>query len=243
MKRIDVVGFGPGSIDKMTIEARRSIDECDVVVGFSTYIDILKEYFPSKEYVSTGMGSEVERVRKALDISNDNKYVCLVCSGDSQIYGMAGLCYELAEDYKEVTINTIPGITAAISGSALLGAAIGNDLATISLSDYHTSWEMIEKRLYSCAQCDFVIALYNPRSKRRPNGLKRACDVLLRVLDRNRICAVAVNIGRSNEFYKIMTLEEMRDYEADMFTTVFIGNSASTNINGKMVTRRGYSLE
>lgn len=240
MKRLDIVGFGPGSYDKMTIEAVNALNTCDVIVGFVTYVNIVKQFFEGKEYISNGMGSEVDRVRNALDIANSGRHVCLVCSGDSSVYGMAALCYEIAVDYKEVTLNTIPGVTAALSGSALLGAAAGNDVVLISLSDYHTSWEMIEARLSSCAKCDFVMALYNPQSKKRPDGLKRACEILLDYLPVDRVCGIAENIGRDGEITKVMSLGELVLYEANMFTTVFIGNSSTVIVDGKMITPRGY---
>ena len=243
MNRLDIVGFGPGSFEGMTLEAKNSIEKCDCVVGFSTYIKLLQKYFPDKNYVQTGMGSEVERTNEALKLADKGNYVCLVCSGDSQVYGMAGLAYELVKNFESVDIHTVPGVTAALSGSAILGAAAGNDICLISLSDYHTEWTDIEKRLRACAQCDFVIALYNPRSRKRPDGLAKACDILMDVLPENRICGVAENIGRDGQNAKIMALSELRDYEANMFTTVFIGNSKTIDINGKMVTPRGYEIE
>ena len=240
MKRLDIVGFGPGSYEKMTIEAVNALNACEVIVGFATYVNIVKQFFEGKEYVSNGMGSEVDRVRSAFDIANSGKHVCLVCSGDSSVYGMAALCYELSSEYKDITLNTIPGVTAALSGSALLGAAAGNDVVLISLSDYHTSWEMIEERLVNCAKCDFVLALYNPQSKKRPNGLKSACKILLDYLPVDRVCGIAENIGRDGEITKVMSLGELALYEANMFTTVFIGNSSTVVVDGKMITPRGY---
>lgn len=242
IKRIDIVGFGPGSYEGMTLEAIKSIKECDLVVGFSTYVEILKEIFPEKEYLKTGMGQEVDRVRLAFEKANEGLFVCLVCSGDSSLYGMAGLAYELSVEYENVEVNTVSGVTAALSGSALLGAACGNDVCLISLSDYHTSKEDIVKRLKAVAESDFVIALYNPVSKKRPDYLENACETLLSVLPKDRICGVARNIGRNGQEAFVMTLEELKDFEADMFCTVFIGNSKTININGKMVTPRGYRI-
>ena len=242
MSRVDIVGFGPGAYECMTLEAKKALEECDYIVGFSTYTKLLREYFPDKAYIENGMGGEVERTNEALSLASGGKHVCLVCSGDSSVYGMAGLCYELGVNFPEVEINTIAGVTAALSGSALLGAAAGNDICLISLSDYHTTWEEIERRLKACAECDFVIALYNPRSKKRPDGLKKACDILLEVLEENRICGVAENIGRPGENSRVLSLKELRDYEANMFSTVFIGNSKTVEIGGRMVTPRGYKI-
>jgi len=238
-----VVGFGPGNLDKMTIEATKAIKECDYVVGFSTYVNILKGIFPDKNYIATGMGEETKRVKTAFELAVNDNYVCLVCSGDSQMYGMAGLAYEIGCKYENIAINTIPGVSAAFSGSAILGAALGNDMCSISLSDYHTEWKDIIHRLQMAAQCDFVIALYNVRSRRRPDGLKVACQSLMEVIDKKTVCGIAQNIGRYGEYSKVLTLEELETYEADMFTTVFIGNSKTVSINGKMITPRGYEID
>ena len=240
MSRLDIIGFGPGNIEGMTIAAYKAIEESQVVVGFSTYVKLIQDIFPDKDYVSNGMGGEVNRTRQALKLASEGLHVALVCSGDSSVYGMAGLAHELAVDYPKVEVKTIAGVTAALSGSALLGAAMGNDMCTISLSDYHTSWEDIAKRLRMAAESDFVIALYNPRSKARPDDLKKACMILLEVTGSDRVCGVAENIGREGQKLAVITLAELEDYEANMFTTVFIGNSKTRIINGKMVTPRGY---
>lgn len=240
MNRLDIIGFGPGNIDGMTIAAYKAIAESDVVVGFSTYVKLIQDIFPDKKYVSNGMGGEVERTREALELAEAGQHVSLICSGDSCVYGMAGLAYELATEYPKVEVTTVAGVTAALSGSALLGAAMGNDMCTISLSDYHTSWDDIKNRLVAAASSDFVIALYNPRSKARPDDLKKACDILLEVAGPKRVCGVAENIDREGESVSVMPLSKLRDYEANMFTTVFIGNSRTKNIDGKMVTPRGY---
>lgn len=240
MSDLYVVGIGPGKISGMTIEAYECLKNCDVIAGFVTYVKLVENEFPDKEFLTTGMGSEQERCKMALEAAKAGKMVALVCSGDSSVYGMAGLVYELSESYPEVNIQIIPGVTAALSGSALLGAVAGHDFACVSLSDYMITWEQIECRLTYLAKADMVIALYNVRSKKRPDALKNACLVLLNELDGNTVCGVAVNIGRADESYKIMSLTELKDYEADMFTTAFIGNSFSKIINNKLVTPRGY---
>lgn len=241
-KKLYIVGFGPGSKDGITLEAKQAIEESDLIVGFTTYVKLVEKILPVKESLSTPMGKEVDRVRLAFEQADQGKVVSLVCSGDSSVYGMAGLAHELWQDYPDVELKTISGVTAALSGGALLGAAIGNDVCLISLSDYHTSLEDINKRLKAVAAADFVIALYNPNSKKRPDYLKNACLTLMSVLPKDRICGVAENIGREDEKALVLTLEELMDYDANMFTTVFIGNSKTVNINGKMVTPRGYSI-
>ena len=163
--------------------------------------------------------------------------------GDSGIYGMAGLVYEIAADYPPVAIEVLPGITAASSGAAILGAPLIHDFAVISLSDLLTPWEKIEKRLKCAAEADLGIVLYNPSSRKRADYLERACDILLTILPESRICGTAGNIGREGEETHIYTLGELRHVSVDMFTTVFIGNADTTVINGKMVTPRGYHVE
>lgn len=242
IKRLSLVGFGPGDMKHMTLEAIDSIKEASVVVGYTTYIEIIKKQFPLTNVYSTGMGEERQRVKKALELADGGERVALVCSGDASLYGMAALAYELLTDFPEVEIKVIAGVTAALSGSALLGAVAGNDTCTISLSDYHTSKENIIRRLKAAAECDFVIALYNPRSKARTSALADACDVLLEVVPKDRVCGVARNIGRAEENAFVMTLEELRTFEATMFDTIFIGNSTTVAINGKMVTPRGYLI-
>ena len=186
------------------------------------------------------MRQETDRCREALRLAQEGKNVAVVCSGDSSVYGMAGLIYELSPEYKNVEVAVIPGVTAALSGGAALGAALGHDFAVISLSDLLTPWELIEKRLDACASADMCIALYNPSSHKRADYLQKACDILLRHASPETVCGIVKNIGRDGEEIRVMTLTELRDYEADMFTTAFVGNSHTRVIAGRMVTPRGY---
>lgn len=242
MGKLNIVGIGPGAKEHMTYKAYNTLLSSEVIVGYVNYIKLLPDELTDKEIISTGMGAEEERCRKALEVADSGKEVSLVCSGDSVIYGMTGLVYELVDKYKNVDVNVIPGVTAAVSGSALIGAGTGNDFAVISLSNYLTKKEDTYKRLKACAEADFVIALYNPCSHKRPDCLKEACEFLLDFIEENRPCAVARNIGRDDECYDVMTLKELKEYKADMFSTVFIGSSMSTVIDGKFVTRRGYTV-
>ena len=242
MGNLNVVGLGPGNKDNMTFKAFNALMNSDYIVGYTNYINLIPKDITGKEIISTGMGNEKLRCEKALEKASEGFEVSLVCSGDSVIYGMASLCYELIDNYKNVMINVIPAVTAAVSGSALTGAALGNDFAVISLSNYLTKKEDTYKRLKACAEADFVMALYNPRSNKRPDCLKEACEFLLEYIEEDRVCAVSKNIGRENETYEIMTLLELKDYDADMYSTVFVGSSATTIIDGKFVTKRGYSI-
>lgn len=240
MKELTVVGIGPGNYENMTIRADQALQQSDVIVGYHVYVDLIKERYPDKEYVTTAMTREIERCEKALQLAGSGKRVAMVCSGDSGIYGMAALIYELRGDSAEPEIRVIPGLTAACSGAAVLGAPLTHDFAVISLSDRLTSWETIENRLTQAARADLSIVLYNPASHSRPDHLKRACEILLRELPPDRICGIAQQIGRDGENGRILTLAELKDAEVDMFCTVFIGNRMTRMIGGRMVTPRGY---
>ena len=240
MKKVTVIGLGPGGGADLTGRARAALEGCDLIVGYTAYIELVKPDFPEKEVLSTGMRREVDRCRAAVEAALTGKDVAVVCSGDSGVYGMAGLIYEVAQEYDPIEIEVVPGITAACGGAAVLGAPLTHDFAVISLSDLLTPWEKIEKRLSAAAQADFVICLYNPSSRNRPDYLQRACDILLRDKDPNTVCGTVRNIGREGEEGKLLTLAQLRDTQVDMFTTVFIGNSQTKVLGGKMVTPRGY---
>ena len=243
MNKLYAVGLGPGGADGMTLRARDALEKSDVIVGYTVYIDLIREQFPDKEYRSTPMRKEVDRVRLALSIASEGKTVAMVCSGDAGVYGMSGLCEELLSEYPGVTFETVPGVSAVLSGAAILGAPLMHDFAVISLSDLLTPWEKIEKRLIMAAEADFVICLYNPSSHKRHDYLQRACELVLRHQSPETVCGVARNIGREGESTQVLTLRELRDTEVDMFSTVFIGNSQTKVLNGKMVTPRGYLYE
>ena len=240
MDRLYVVGIGPGKLEGLTIEAKEALDKCEMIIGYSKYVELIKDYFPKAEFADTGMRKEVERVNEALAQADTGKTVALVCSGDAGVYGMAGLAMELGVNHPDVEIVVIAGTTAALSGAAVLGAPIGHDFACISLSDLLTPWELIEKRLDCASQCDLCMAIYNPSSHKRSDYLQKACDIILRHKAPETICGYVKNIGREGEAGYVLTLKELRDTQVDMFTTVFIGNAATKVINGKMVTPRGY---
>lgn len=238
--KVTVIGLGPGGGADLTGRARAALEACDLIVGYTAYIELVKPDFPEKEVLSTGMRREVDRCRAAVEAALTGKDVAVVCSGDSGVYGMAGLIYEVAQEYDPIEIEVIPGITAACGGAAVLGAPLTHDFAVISLSDLLTPWEKIEKRLTAAAQADFVICLYNPSSRNRPDYLQRACDILLRDKEPDTVCGTVRNIGREGEESNLLTLAQLRDTQVDMFTTVFIGNSQTKVLGGKMVTPRGY---
>lgn len=240
MRKVAVVGIGPGDYENMTVGADRALKNCDVIIGYHVYVDLVKERYPGKEFLTTPMTQEVKRCQMALGLAREGKNVAMVCSGDSGIYGMAALIYELRGESPDPEIQVIPGLTAACSGAALLGAPLTHDFAVISLSDRLTPWEKIEKRLENAAQADLSIVLYNPASHGRPDHLRRACDILLRQLPGDRVCGIASRIGREGESSRLLTLLELGTAPVDMFCTVFIGNSMTKSIGEKMVTPRGY---
>ena len=196
MGKLIVVGIGPGDWEDMTVRADRALRSCDVIVGYHVYVDLVRDRYPDKEFLTTGMTRETDRCRMALEAAREGKTVAMVCSGDSGIYGMAGLIYELRGEAAEPEVEVIPGLTAACSGGALLGAPLTHDFAVISLSDRLTPWETIERRLSAAASADLSIVLYNPASHGRPDHLRRACDILLETLPPQRLCGVARNIRR-----------------------------------------------
>lgn len=241
--RIYVVGMGPGKEEMMTGQAVRVLEESDVIVGYPVYLRLLGSRFSEKEFLSTPMKQEVARCKMCFEEAEKGKRVALICSGDAGIYGMASLMYELGTEYPDIEICVIPGITAASSGAAVLGAPLNHDFCVISLSDLLTPWEKIEKRLRAAAMGDLAIAIYNPSSHKRYDYLQRACDILLEEIEPERACGYVENIGREGTKAVTCTLEELRNREVNMFTTVFVGNSGSQILNGKLVTKRGYQIE
>ena len=238
--KLYIVGFGCGSREGMTLEAEKAILNSDLIVGYTVYADLIKRYFPEKEYYSTAMRQEKERVGYALSAAAEGRTVALICSGDSSVYGMAGLAYELSVKYPNVEIESVAGVTAALSGGAILGAPLTHDFAVISLSDLLTPMDKILHRLKCAAEGDFTIVLYNPSSKKRTDYLEKACEIMLKYRASETVCGYVRNIGREGQESCILTLRELKNTQVDMFTTVFIGNSETKIIGGKMVTPRGY---
>ncbi len=240
MHNIYVVGIGPGSYENMTGKAIETLRACDTIVGYTVYVDLVREHFPEKEFLTTPMRKEADRCRLAFEEAAKGKAVAMICSGDAGVYGMAGLMLEVGKDYPQIRVEVVPGVTAATGGAAVLGAPLIHDFAVISLSDLLTPWEKIEKRLLLAAEADFVICLYNPSSKKRSDYLRRACELMLRHRSPDTVCGMVSQIGREGETYRVLPLRELKDASADMFTTVFVGNSQTREIDGRMVTPRGY---
>ena len=240
-KLVYVVGLGPGDAQFLTAQASAALQSADVLCGYTVYIDLVRPLYPDKEVYTTGMTREIDRCRWALETAQAGKTVALVCSGDAGVYGMASPLLELAGAYPDVAVEIVPGLTAALSGAAVLGAPLAHDFCVVSLSDRLTSWAVIEKRLACAAAGDFCLALYNPSSKGRADYLAKA----VRILQANgkpgaTVCGIVRNIGREGQASKLLTLAELENTAVDMFTTVFIGNAATQNLRGRMVTPRGY---
>ena len=240
MNKLYVIGIGPGEYEQMTLKAIHAMEKSEVIIGYTVYVDLVKEHFPGKEFLTTPMKKEVDRCVMAFEEAKKGKVVSMICSGDAGVYGMSGLMYEVGVNYPEVELEIIPGVTAETGGAAVLGAPLIHDFCLISLSDLLTPWEKIEARLLAAAEADFVVCLYNPSSRKRSDYLQKACDLMMQYKSPETVCGIVSYIGRDGEHYEVMDLKTLRDTKVDMFTTVWVGNSQTKEINGKMVTPRGY---
>jgi len=240
--KLFIIGTGPGDLAHMSFKARESILQSDVVVGYRTYIDLIRPLLVQKKVIATGMGSEVERMKTALDLAGKGKIVSVISSGDAGVYGMAGLMGEiLAENpRKEIDIEVVPGIPSLASSAALLGSPLSNDFACISLSDHLIPREDIYKRIRLAAQGDYVIVIYNPRSRRRPDLLDEARNIILSYRKPDTPVGLVTNAFRKGQTVTITDLDAMTGFEINMNTTVIIGNSQTCSINNWMSTFRGY---
>ncbi|HAT4308201.1 TPA: precorrin-3B C(17)-methyltransferase [Clostridium perfringens] len=239
MGKLYVIGIGPGGLDEMTLRAVKAIEESDIIVGYTKYIEMVKDLIKDKEIFKTGMRGEEERCREALELSKDKK-VALISTGDSGIYGMAGLILEMRKDEN---VEIIPGITASSAAGSVLGAPLMHDNCNISLSDLMTPYEDIKKRVRLAAEGDFVISLYNPKSKGRPHYLRECVDIIKEFRGEETPIAVVRNALREGESKEIFTLKDFNDEIVDMFSIVIIGNSKSYIKDGYFVTPRGYKIK
>lgn len=244
--KIFVVGFGPGADEHLTPAAREAMEQCDTCIGYKTYIDLVRPLLAGKKIIATGMTEEIDRGRKAYKLAKEGKNVAVISSGDSGVYGMAGLVYEVLEEAgwdpqnPDVEVKIIPGITAACSVGAILGAPMNHDFCSISLSTLLTPWENIEKRLEAAASADFVCALYNPKSAKRDWQIVKAQEIFLKYRDPKTPVGVVKSGWREGEIVVRTTLDQMADQEIGMLTTIIIGNSQTYYFKDLMVTPRGY---
>ena len=233
------VGIGPGGYTSLSVEAREVLVQADAVVGYKTYLELLGDLVQGKQVYTSGMKQEVDRCQKALDLAQEGLGVAIVSSGDPGVYGMAGVVLELNED-PEFPIQVIPGITSANGSAASLGAPLMHDFAVISLSDLLTPWEQIAKRLHAAAEGDFVIVLYNPKSKQRREHIEKARAIILTHRSGNTPVGIVTDNYRVGESVTVSTLQDFSSETIDMSTTVIVGNSQSYTKFGRMITPRGY---
>lgn len=240
---INIIGLGPGEKEQITPLAIEALADSEIVAGYTVYIDLIKDLLDGKEVIATPMMQEVERCRLAALAAMGHRNVAMVSSGDAGIYGMAALMIEVCEELGiDEEIRVVPGITAANSAAAVLGAPLTHDFAVVSLSNLLTPWEAIEKRLDLASKAGFVLVLYNPSSKKRADFLKKACEIIMENLGGEIMCGYVQNIGREGQVHKILPLKDLKDETVDMFTTIVIGNLTTKVINGKLVTPRGYRM-
>ena len=239
MGKLYVIGIGPGGLEHMTLKAKQAIEESNIIVGYNKYIDMIKPLVEDKELFSTGMRGEEARCRKALELSKENNTVALISTGDSGIYGMAGLILQMQEDE---SVEIIPGVTAASAAGSVIGAPLMQDNCNISLSDLMTPYDLIKKRVRNAADADMIISLYNPRSKGRPHYLREAIEIIKEYRELNTPVAVVRHALRDGQEYKLYTLENFDEEVVDMFSIVIVGNSQSFIKGGKFITPRGYDV-
>lgn len=239
MGKLYVIGIGAGGLEHMTLRAKDAIEESNIIIGYNKYIDMIKPIVEDKELFSTGMRGEESRCRKALELSKENNIVALISTGDSGIYGMAGLILQMKEDEN---VEIIPGVTASSAAGSVVGAPLMHDNCNISLSDLMTPYDLIKKRVRNAADADMVISLYNPRSKGRPHYLRDAIEIIKEYRDLNTPVAVVRHALREGQEYKLFTLENFDEEVVDMFSIVIVGNSQSLIKEGKFITPRGYNV-
>lgn len=237
--KIYVVGIGPGKKADMTFRAYEAMEKSDIIIGYKTYMDLIKEYYPGKEMKNSPMTKEVDRCIEVLKLAKEGKNVALISSGDAGVYGMAGIMLEIADG--EVEVEIIPGVTATNAAAAIVGAPVMHDYVTISLSNLLTDWELIKKRLELAAQGDFVVSIYNPKSRGRVTQIEEAREIMLKYKPKTTPVAIVRNAGREDEEHVVTTLDEMLNHEINMLTIVIIGNANTFIKDGKMITPRGYS--
>jgi precorrin-3B C17-methyltransferase len=238
---ISVVGTGLGSVENMTPRAVNALAAADVIIGYATYLDLIPELLAGKEVITSAMMQEVDRCNTSFDLAESGKHVALVSGGDPGIYAMAGLILEIAAKRdSKVEIDVIPGVAALNGCAARLGAPLMHDFAAISLSDLLTPWDVIAKRLDAAASADFVIALYNPKSKKRTKHIVEARKIILSHRDKKTPVGIVTAASRENEIIRVSNLDRMLDEEINMQSTVIIGNSTTFSWNGYMITPRGY---
>ena len=242
---IKVVGIGPGGMDDMTPRALKAIQQADTVAGYNTYIKLVKHLLDGKNVIGTGMMQEIDRCQMALDESLKGHDVAVVSSGDSGVYGMAGLVLELAlklPKEQRPKVEIVAGLSAVNAAASVLGAPLMHDFAVISLSDLLTPWDLIKKRAELAAQGDFVVALYNPKSHKRVKHIEEIREIMLKYKDPKTPVGIVNSASRENESHTISDLANFTKEDINMFSLVIIGNSKTFVKEGYMITPRGYEI-
>jgi len=238
-----VVGIGPGNRENMTFEALEALKKSSSVVGYKTYINLIEDLLEDKKVFSNGMRKEIDRCKKAVEIAELGENVSVVSSGDAGVFGMAGLVLEIiSKSQKDVEVGIVPGIPSANGAAASLGAPLMHDYVSISLSDLLTPWKLIEKRIKLAAEGDFVICIYNPKSKGRPENLNKAVDIIMEYKLGSTPVGIVKNAKRKGEKVRISNLGRLKEEEVDMTTMVVIGNSNTYTYKDYLITPRGYQL-
>jgi precorrin-3B C17-methyltransferase len=244
--KIYLVGFGPGSEEHMSYKAKSAIAESDVVIGYTTYIKLVKDLLDGKEIIKKGMTEEIDRCIEAYEQAKLGKVVSLISSGDIGVYGMAGPTYEVLlqagwTPNDEIQVEIVPGSTALSACASLVGAPLTHDFCSISLSDLLTPWPVIARRIEAAGNADFVLALYNPKSGRRTQQIVQAQEILLRYRKPDTPVAIVKSAYRRRQSVQLVRLDEMAECDIGMLTTVLIGNSSTFIKAGLMITPRGYA--
>jgi precorrin-3B C17-methyltransferase len=241
MGKIYIVGLGPGSMEDMTFRARQTLENCKIIVGNEVYRDLLKSCLLDKEYITTDNNHEIEFCDEVLRIAfGQNEDICVISSGDSGIYGVAGRVIERAAKYPQIEVEVIPGITALVSAASIVGAPVMNDFAVISLDDITTPWKTIEKRLECASMGDFVISLYNPKMNMESTRLDQAVEIIMKYKGYTTPVAVVKNAACEHEKFIVCMLTELKYQQIDKLSVIIIGNSKTYILNGKMVTPMGH---
>ncbi len=239
--KLYIVGIGPGGTEHLTKKAEKVLLDSEYVIGNGTYLDQVAQVIKNKKIIRSGMGSEVERAKKAVVLSREH-VVSIISGGDANVYGMAGLVFEVAEKELDIEIEVIPGVTALSAAASLLGAPVVSDFAVISLSDLLTPVDVIERRIKSAAEADFVIAIYNPKSRSRRDNFGKAIEIIRKYRSEDIPVGIVKNATRDSETVIATTLGRIMEYNGwiDMSTLILVGNSESRLWNDKIITPRGY---
>ncbi|MGR3292711.1 MAG: precorrin-3B C(17)-methyltransferase [Candidatus Scalindua sp.] len=238
-----MVGIGPGNMENMSIRAVEVIKNSDCVIGYKTYINLIKDLVKDKEVITSGMRSEIERASLAIEKVEAGKVVSVISSGDPGVFGMAGLVLEVAKNCKpRISVEVVPGIPSENAAAALLGAPLMHDHVTISLSDLLTPWEVIEKRIELAAEGDFVVVLYNPKSSERKWQIEKTIEILLSRKSSDTPVGIVKSAMRKKQNVIITNLGEVLEHPIDMTTILIVGNSTTFVYDNYMVTKRGYKV-